>query len=307
MIRRRQALKFAAGALATPGLGLWPGLTAAQDLPLIQRAIPSSGELLPVIGMGTSRTFDKPKSPIALLKLSTLVKTLLSQQGSVIDSSPMYGKAEARVGDVLEGLEGRDKLFTATKVWIEGKEAGIAQMEQSARLMKVDKFDLIAIHNLKDWKTHIETLKQWREEGKVRYIGITTSHGRDHDEFANIMRNEPIDFAQFSYNIGNRLAEQTLLPLAADKGIATMINRPFQKGELFQKVRGEALPGIARDLDCSTWAQFFLKFILGHPATTCIIPATSKAHHMSDNMAANFGAVPDEEQRQEMIEEFEDL
>jgi len=250
---------------------------------------------------------DKKKTPINLLKLSTLIRTLIKQQGTVIDASPMYGQAEARVGDVLRSLNERPKLFTATKVWVEGEEQGIAQMEESARRMNVERFDLIAIHNLKDWKTHIKTLKRWKDEGRVRYIGITTSHGRDHEEFARVMASEPLDFAQFSYNIEDRQAEQVLLPLAADKGIATMINRPFQQGSLFARARGKALPGFAQDINCTSWAQFFLKFIIGHDAVTCVIPATSKAHHMSDNMAANFGAVPNAEQRQAMITLFESI
>lgn len=230
-------------------LGSFANLVAAQERPLIQRRIPSSGELLPAIGMGTSRTFDQKNTPVNLLKLTTLIRTLLQQQGKVIDSSPMYGEAEARVGDVLRGLGSTPDLFVATKVWIEGEEQGIAQMEASARRMHVDRFDLIAIHNLKDWKTHIRTLKRWKAEGRVRYIGITTSHGRAHEEFANVMRSEPLDFAQFSYNLENREAEQVLLPLAADRGIATMINRPFQRGSLFARARGKALPDVAKDID----------------------------------------------------------
>jgi diketogulonate reductase-like aldo/keto reductase len=307
MSTRRQLLKLSAGVFGASTLGSFTNLLMARELPLIQRAIPSSGEMLPVIGMGTSRTFDKKKTPINLLKLSTLVRTLVAEQGKVIDSSPMYGEAEARVGDVLRSLASKPDLFTATKVWIEGEEQGIAQMEESARRMNVERFDLIAVHNLKDWKTHLGTLKRWKAEGKVRYIGITTSHGRDHEEFANVMRNEPLDFAQFSYNLENREAEKVLLPLAADRGIATMINRPFQQGSLFARARGHALPDVAKDIDCTSWAQLFLKFIVGHEAVTCVIPATTKAHHMSDNMAANYGRLPDAVQRRELVSIFESL
>lgn len=307
MLDRRQLFRLCAGAMGATALGSFTNLLAARELPLIQRTIPSSGESLPVIGMGTSRTFDKKKTSNNLLKLTTLIRTLIQEQGTVIDSSPMYGEAEARVGDVLRSLSPRLELFTATKVWIEGEEQGIAQMQESARRMNVERFDLIAIHNLKDWKTHIKTLKKWKEEGKVRYIGITTSHGRDHEAFANVMRSEPLDFAQFSYNLEDRKAEQVLLPLAADRGIATMINRPFQQGSLFARARGEALPAFAKDIDCSSWAQLFLKFIVSHEAVTCVIPATTKAHHMTDNMAANFGRLPDATQRQELITLFESL
>ena len=304
MLYRRQLIKLCAGALGASGLSGYAGLLAARELPLIQRNIPSSGEPLPVIGMGTSRTFDTKKTPINLLKLSTLVRTLIQEQGKVIDSSPMHGEAETRVGDVLRSFADRPPLFTATKVWIQGEEQGIAQMEESARRMNVERFDLIAIHNLKDWKTHIETLKRWKQEGKVRYIGITNSHGRDREEFANVMRKEPLDFAQFSYNLEDREAENVLLPLAADKGIATMISSPFQQGSLFARARGQALPALAADIDCTSWAQLFLKFIAGHEAVTCVIPATTKAHHMSDNMAANHGRLPDAAQRQELATLF---
>lgn len=307
MLHRRELFRLGAGMVGAGALGSFANLLAARELPPIQRAIPSSGELLPVVGMGTSRTFDQKKTPVNLLKLTTLIRTLFEQQGKVIDSSPMYGEAEARVGDVLRSLGSTPNLFVATKVWIEGEEQGIAQMTESARRMHVERFDLIAIHNLKDWKTHIRTLKRWKAEGKVRYIGITTSHGRDHEEFAHVMRTEPLDFAQFSYNLENREAEQVLLPLAADRGIATMINRPFQRGSLFARARGQALPDLAKDIDCTSWAQLFLKFIVGHEAVTCVIPATTKAHHMTDNMAANFGRLPDADQRRELVSIFESL
>lgn len=198
-------------------------------------------------------------------------------------------------------------LFAATKVWTDGADAGVAQMQQSASRMNVDRFDLIAVHNLVDWQTQIATLKQWKDEGRVRYIGITTSHGRDHDALLEIMRTEPLDFVQFTYNIDNRTAEAALLPLAGDRGIATMINRPYQRGSLFQRSKGQPLPDIAGDLGCTSWGQFYLKFIIAHPAVTCLIPATSKVHHMKDNMAANSGPVPDKNQRTEMLRVFSAL
>ena len=257
--------------------------------------------------MGTSRTFDTENDPESLAQLTQVMQLFFEAGGSVIDSSPMYGKAESRVGDVLRAMTSRPPVFAATKVWTTGREEGIAQMQQSAQRMAVDAFDLIAVHNLQDWRTHLETLKAWKSEGKVRYIGITTSHGRSHDEFLEIMRSEPIDFVQFSYNIEDRTAEKLLLPTAQERGIATMINRPYQKGSLFAKTRGKVLPEMASELDCDSWGQFFLKFILSHPATTNIIPATSKAHHMIDNMKANFGRIPDANARQEMIRLFESL
>ena len=307
MIKRRTVLKLGTGLLAGHATGLYantPGAAPSQDLPLIRRPIPSSGEPIPVIGMGTSRTFDKPEDPEALALLTSVMAAFFGAGGSVIDSSPMYGKAESRVGDVLNNMADRPPVFAATKVWTTGKDEGIRQMNESAERMAVERFDLIAVHNLQDWRTHMATLKDWKAEGKVRYIGITTSHGRDHEEFLQVMRDEPLDFVQFSYNIEDRVAEEQLLPLAQDRGIATMINRPFQRGSLFARTRGKALPDMAADIDCTSWGQFFLKFILAHPAVTNIIPATSKIHHMEDNMMANFGAVPDAAQREEMLKIF---
>lgn len=311
MLDRRTLLQLGAGIMTLPPFAVSKSNAAAPapttEGGLITRPVPSSGEQLPVIGMGTSRTFDTENDPQSLAQLTEVMKLFFEAQGSVIDSSPMYGKAESRVGDVLRTMTPRPPVFAATKVWTTGKEEGIAQMQKSAQRMAVDTFDLIAVHNLQDWRTHLETLKAWKSEGKVRYIGITTSHGRSHDEFLAVMRSEPIDFVQFSYNIEDRAAEQEILPTAQDRGIATMINRPYQKGSLFAKTRGKALPEMASDIDCDSWGQFFLKFILAHPATTNIIPATSKAHHMIDNMKANFGRVPDASQRQEMIRLFQSL
>jgi len=309
MVTRRQILQFGATILALPfGNLLAKGNSPdASTLALIQRKIPSSGELLPVIGMGTSRTFDTANDPESLAKLAAVINAFFAGNGMVIDSSPMYGEAESRVGDVLRNIKNHPRVFAATKVWTTGREQGIAAMQESARRMNVQHFDLIGVHNLVDWKTQLNTLKEWKNEGKVRYIGITTSHGRDHDEFLEVMRKEPIDFAQFSYNIGNRTAEKDILPLAQDRGIATMINRPYQRGSLFQASKGKALPALAKDIDCTSWGQFYLKFILGHPAVTCIIPATSKPHHMVDNMQANFGRAPDQAQRKEMLNIFNNL
>ncbi len=304
MIKRRHLIQLSAGLLAARSLGLE---AVATERPLIPRPIPATGELLPVMGMGTSRTFDTPGDDQSLTSLSEIMGTFFDRGGKVIDSSPMYGQAESRVGDVLRGMESAPGLFAATKVWTTGREQGIAQMEESARRMNVERFDLIAVHNLVDWQTQLATLKRWKAEGRVRYIGITTSHGRDHERFLEVMRTEPLDFVQFSYNIEDRVAEEQLLPTALDRGIATMINRPFQLGGLFSKTRGHQLPAVAAETDCASWAQFFLKFILAHPAVTCIIPATSKSHHMEDNMGAGFGRVPDADQREEMLRVFRSL
>jgi diketogulonate reductase-like aldo/keto reductase len=309
MINRRQIVQLSAGLMAYPALRIEasPEAASTTKLPLIQRPIPSSGELLPVMGMGTSRTFDTAADAKSLASLTEVMQLFFAGKGTVIDSSPMYGQAETRVGDVLRAMQNPPPVFAATKVWTTGKERGIAQMEESARRMNVKTFDLIAVHNLEDWKIHLATLKEWKKEGKVRYIGITTSHGRDHEQMMEVMRTEPLDFVQFSYNIEDREAEQALLPLAQDRGIATMINRPYQRGALFGKSHDHPLPELAAELDCSSWAQFFLKFILGHPAVTCIIPATAVPSHMADNMLANFGRVPDKTQRAEMLRIFESL
>jgi diketogulonate reductase-like aldo/keto reductase len=310
MMNRRRIMQLSASVLAAQALGLRAQQQLGQqasDMTPIQRPIPSTGELLPVMGMGTSRTFDTAGDAQSLASLSEVMQAFFSAGGKVIDSSPMYGNAEARVGDVLRGMPAMPPLFAATKVWTTGREQGIAQMNESARLMNVKHFDLIAVHNLQDWKTQLQTLKAWKEEGKVRYIGITTSHGRDHEEFLHVMRTEPVDFAQFSYNIEDRTAEQELLPVAAERGIATMINRPYQRGALFSKSRGRELPPLAQELGCSSWGQFYLKYILGHPQVTCIIPATASLQHMVDNMQANFGPVPDPEQRADMLQLFQQL
>jgi diketogulonate reductase-like aldo/keto reductase len=309
MIKRRQVVQLGAGFVAANALGAGTAAMAAStDAPaLIQRPIPSSGELLPVIGMGTSRTFDVAADAPSLAALADVMKVFVAGGGTVIDSSPMYGNAESRVGDLLRAMPEKPHLFAATKVWTTGREAGIAQMKESAQRMAVDRFDLIAVHNLQDWRTHLATLKDWKAEGKVRYIGITTSHGRDHEQFLQVMREEPLDFVQFSYNIEDRVAEDALLPLARDRGIATMINRPYQRGGLFGKSRNTELPALARELGCASWGQFYLKFILSHPAVTCIIPASSKAKHMQDNMGANFGPVPDADQREEMLRLYQSL
>jgi diketogulonate reductase-like aldo/keto reductase len=309
MIKRRQVIQFGSSLLAMQALGVHAEQSSPSPLPVPvnQRPIPSSGELVPVIGMGTSRTFDVDGSEESLAALTQVMKVFIEGGGTIIDSSPMYGNAETRVGDILRAMQPRPKLFEATKVWTTGEREGIAQMEESAKRMDVEQFDLIAVHNLQDWRTQLETLKAWKEQGKVRYIGITTSHGRSHQEFIEVMRSEPLDFVQFSYNIEDRAAEQELLPVAQERGIATMINRPYQRGSIFAKSRNAELPDVANDLGCASWGQFYLKFILGHPAVTCIIPASSKAHHMQDNMQANFGPLPDAKQRLEMLRVFEAL
>ena len=302
--RRRflqQSVGLTAAALS------WPLILQAKGIPAITKAIPKTGEQLPVIGMGTSRTFDIGNDPQQFARLAEVLQIFFDQGGAVIDSSPMYGNAEQVTGDLLKTIKNKQALFAATKVWTWGKQEGIAQMHRSSQRMGVKIFDLMQIHNLRDWEVQLETLKAWKEEGKVRYIGITTSHGRFHDELEVILENEPFDFVQFSYNIVNRTVEERLLPLAQERGIATLINRPFARGDLFSVVKGKNLPAWASDIDVKSWGQFFLKFVVSHPGVTCAIPATSKPHHMLDNMGAGFGRLPDEAMRQRMISYYNSL
>jgi diketogulonate reductase-like aldo/keto reductase len=256
--------------------------------------------------MGTWGTFDVGDDPAAREHLIGVMQAFFDHGGTVIDSSPMYGTSEAVVGSLLKTVR-KTSVFAATKVWTDGREAGIAQMRRSLEYFGLPVIDLMQIHNLRDWQTHLPTLKEWKAEGKIRYIGITTSHGRFHEELERIMRAESLDFVQLTYNIEDRIAEDRLLPLAADRGTAALINRPFRRGGTFEKVRGKPLPEWSADFDCTSWGQFFLKFIVSHPAVTCVIPATSKVHHMADNMAAGFGRLPDENQRRRMIAHYEAL
>ena len=288
-------------------LGLAPARVGAMEPAVIKKTIPSSGEQLSVIGLGTSRTFEVDSSNAAQSPLVAVMQAFFDKGGQLIDSSPMYGSAEAVTGALLQTVTNKSGLFTATKVWTNGKNEGIRQMQQSMQRLGVDQIDLMQIHNLRDWQTHIETLQDWKAQGKIRYLGITTSHGRYHGELETILQQQPLDFVQFSYNIEDRSVEQRLLPLAREHGIATLINRPYQRGSLFRQVRGKPLPGWAADIDCASWGQFFLKFIAAHPAVTCIIPATSKLKHMVDNMGAGYGRLPDESTRQRMVKYMESI
>ena len=305
MISRR---KFIGGVLGTlAGMSFLPDKSLSKQLHLIKRTIPSSGKLLPIIGMGTSRTFDVGSDKKKIAELGKVLRVFFDGGGALIDSSPMYGSSERVLGELLKRTTNKQKLFSATKVWTYGRASGIKQMNESLKLWGLKRFDLMQIHNLRDWKEHIKTLRGWKDEGKIGYIGITTSHGRDHEEFERIMKIQRLDFAQFSYNIEDRVAEKRLLPLAREKNVATIVNRPFQRGGLFRKVRGKPLPEWASEFDCKSWAQFFLKFIASNPDVTNIIPASSNVKHMADNMAAGFGRLPNEKTRSRMIEYYEKL
>ncbi|HEX8426609.1 aldo/keto reductase [Hymenobacter sp.] len=263
------------------------------------RLIPSSQQPLPVIGLGTWQTFDV-RSTSAYPPLQQTLATLHAAGGTVIDSSPMYGRAEEVVGDLTSQPEAPDAFFYATKVWTQGREAGIQQMEDSLRKLRRPSIDLMQIHNLVDWKTHLRTLRDWQAAGKVRYVGITHYTDAMHDELARILSSETLDFVQFNYSILDRHAEKRLLPVAAERGVATLINRPFTEGNLLLRVRGKALPGWAAELGITNWAQFLLKFLVAHPAVTCVIPGTSNPAHLADNLLAGEGELPDEATREKM-------
>lgn len=291
------------------------GITAATLFPIrshadagepILKAIPGSGEQLPVIGMGTSRTFDTAHDE-AMSVLGEVLRAFFDRGGRVIDSSPMYGASERVLGELLAGVNPPADLFAATKVWTNGRQAGVEQMEQSRRLWGIERFDLIQIHNLRDWQVHLETLSTMKADGQTRYIGVTTSHGRNHAELESLLSRHPFDFVQLSYNIADRTVEQRLLPLARERKIAVIVNRPFARGNLFRAVKGKSLPDWAAQIDCASWAQFFLKYGVSHPAVTCAIPATSKLSHMVDNMAAGFGRLPDAAMRTRMENLVENL
>ncbi|MCH9699304.1 MAG: aldo/keto reductase [Gammaproteobacteria bacterium] len=274
---------------------------------MIRKPVPKTGEMIPVIGLGTSRTFHIENDPDQLSQLVQVCQQFFDMGGSLIDSSPMYGSAEQAIGKILPKMNSNTSLFAATKVWIEGQQAGIRQMETSRKLWGVNQFDLMQIHNLVDWRTHLETLNTMKLNGQIRYIGLTTSHGRDHQQLISIMSSYSIDCVQISYNLIDREVESSVLPLAAKKGIAVIVNRPFQRGALFRKVNGLTVPKWIVGMGCDTWAQFFLKFIISHPAVTCVIPATSKREHLSENMLAGTGDLPNQKQRLKMIDFMESL
>ena len=301
-ISRRTLLK-ALLALGISGSSLTNLLHAATQN-IITKKIPSSGEDIPVIGLGTSRTFDALGDEELLHHLKKVMQIFFDKNGMLVDSSPMYGSAQAVIGKLLKQINNDKNLFSATKVWTYGEQAGINQMEESRQLWGVKRFDLMQIHNLRDWEVHYETLKKMKAEGKIRYIGVTTSHGRFHEELEVLLDTLKFDFVQLSYNINNRDVEQRLLPIAADKGIAVIVNRPYQRGDLFRHVRGKALPGWASEIDVTSWGQYFLKFVVSHPAVTCAIPATTKVKHLLDNMAAQTGRLPDTKMRNKMIRYF---
>ena len=290
-------------ALASPGV--FADAVGAESALL--RSIPSSGERLPAIGMGTWITFNVG-SDLALIRDRTeVLRVFFERGGTLVDCSPMYGTSAEVLGHALDTLKARNRLFAATKIWTSDQSATRAQAEASRQKWGVARFDLLQVHNLLQWQAHLEPLKAMKARGEVRYIGVTTSHGRRHDELAEIMATEPLDFVQLTYNVLDREAEGALLPLAQERGIAVIVNRPFLGGDLFRQFGSVSLPPWSRDAGMGTWAEFFLKFVISHPAITCAIPATSQVAHMRENMAAMYGKLPDQALRQRMVEYLESL
>jgi len=287
-----------AGGAAAP---LFVGTNAMAASGMITRPIPSTGEAMPVIGLGTWQAFDVGDNAAARAPLRDVLRALVDAGGRMIDSSPMYGSAESVVGDLVAELGLRPRVFLATKVWTSGKEAGIAQMRRSAQRMKSPALDLIQIHNLVDWRTHLATLRDMKANGEVRYIGITHYTTGSLPELARILESEAsIDFVQFGYSLATRDAETKLLPVAAARRVATIVNQPFETGDMFRRVRSKKVPDWAGEFDCTSWAQLFLKYILAEPAVTAVIPATANPAHMEDDLKAGLGRLPDAQQRQKI-------
>ncbi len=292
---RRDALKLAVAAGLTPAV-----LHAAAEETMRTRPIPSTGEPLPVVGLGTYEVFDVGGSPDELAMRRDIVDRLLDAGGSMLDTSPMYNRSERIIGEVLHASGRRDDCFLATKVWTDGKDRGAAQMQRSAELMNVEVIDLMQVHNLRDTDVHMNTIRAWQESGRLRYNGLTHYTASALDDMEAAMKKHKPQFIQINYSLGEREADKRLLPLAADMGIAVIANRPFVTGNLFAAVRGRELPDWAATF-ADSWGQFFLKYIIGHDAITCVIPATSKATHMADNLGAGFGPLPDAAARERMV------
>jgi len=286
------------------GIGLGASIflvpTLAQANSLIRRKIPSSGESLPVIGIGTARRYATVTTEADRAPLREVLRQFEEMGGKIIDTAPSYGTAETVVGDLVAELKIREPLFIATKLGTRGRDAGVQQLEQSFKRLRTPTIDLIAVHNLEDTQTQLGTLRQWKQAGRIRYIGITTSFDRQHPEFEQTMKAEALDFIQVDYALDNRKADRRILPLAADRGMGVMINLPFGRGRLFTAVQGKSLPPWAGEFDCASWAQFFLKYIVSHPAVTCALPGTAKVEYLVDNLGAARGRLPDAAMRRRM-------
>lgn len=304
---RRNALKLIGGGTAALSFST-PSLFAETPAGAMKK-IPSSGEDLPVIGMGTWRTFNVGADRVLRDARTEVLKAFFEHGGGMVDNSPMYGSAREVVGYALQKIGKPETLFSAEKIFTEDGTKTREQTAESEQMWGLETFDLMQIHNLVAWQPHLETLRKMKDEGKIRYLGITTSHGRRHDDLVKIMQEEPLDFVQLTYNLTHREVERRLLPVAQEKGIAIIANRPFDGGDLVKKLKTSKarLPEWAAEIDCKTWPEFLLKFIVSHPAVTCAIPATSKVEHMRENMAARLGRMPDAAMRQRMIDHVTSL
>jgi diketogulonate reductase-like aldo/keto reductase len=304
ILTRRTFVKAAAASGAAFAL---PGVASGQARAPLTRTIPSSGEAIRAVGLGTWITFNVGDDPVLREECADVMAAFFEAGGSMIDSSPMYGSSQPVIGYGLERLGRPDTLFSAEKVWTSSTADGPTQIEQSRRFWGIERFDLVQVHNLVGWEAHLDTLFAMKADEQIRYVGITTSEGRRHDQFEQIMRNFPLDFVQFTYNVVDREAEERLLPLAAERGIAVIVNRPFRQGELTQRLEGEPLPTWAAEIGASSWAQFILKFILAHPSVTVAIPATTRVDHVRENVAAAADPLPDAAMRERMAVHVRDL
>lgn len=266
-----------------------------------RKKIPSSGEPLPVIGCGTWQGFDVSADSAEYERLREVLRALFDAGGSVVDSSPMYGRAEDIAGRLLAQAGTRERAFVATKVWTSGREAGIRQMEESFRLLRTETIDLMQVHNLVDWRAHLPVLRDWKAQGRIRYLGVTHYTSSAYPQLEQVLRSEPLDFVQLNYSIDDRAADERILPLAAERGVAVLVNRPFGGGGLLRSLRDRPLPGWAGDIGCESWAQALLKFVVSHPAVSCAIPGTGNPAHMRANASAGMGAMPDAAMRRRMV------
>jgi aryl-alcohol dehydrogenase-like predicted oxidoreductase len=295
--RRRMLVSAGCAAFSIMAKDAGARNAATQSLP-----VPRTGERLPVVGLGTWQTFDVGANAPERAELTEVLRRFAAQGGRVVDSSPMYGEAERVVGDLAGDLGVREKLFLATKVWTSGRDAGVRQMETSLKLMRAGKMDLMQVHNLLDLDAHSRTLRDWKAAGRIRYMGITHYHAGAHADLERLVKTREWDFAQFNYSLAEPEAEARLLPACAEAGVAVIVNRPFAEGALFRKVKGRELPAWAAEIDCASWAQFFLKWIVSHPAVTCAIPGTSRVVHLEDNLKAGVGRLPDAAMRKRMTD-----